>query len=124
MKEGCVGYFSPRATVNYTPATSVGFLSPFHLSLKLIINYIKIYTYSFNAGFTIHVTTEICRTSFPSPILKNNSKLRGGFTTLVSPQKITGLSINFPSHFWRKGRKVKSTNRNQNLFHLKGIPSE
>lgn len=76
MKEGCVGYFSPRATVNYTPATYVGFPSPFHLplSLKLIINYIKVYTYSGNAGFTIHVTTETSRTSFPSPILKRNSK--------------------------------------------------
>lgn len=61
MKEGCMGHFSPRATVNYTPATSVGSLSPFHLplSFKLIINYIKIYTYPFDAGFTTHVTQKL-----------------------------------------------------------------
>lgn len=54
MMEGCVGYFSPKATVNYIPATSVGFLSSFHvpLNLKIIINYIKICTYSFSVHFT------------------------------------------------------------------------
>lgn len=41
MKEGCVGYYGPRAMANDTPVTSVGFLSPFQLplSLKFIINY-------------------------------------------------------------------------------------
>lgn len=68
MKEGCVGHFSPRATVNYTPATPVGFLSPFHLplSFKLIINYIKTYTYSFDAAFTTHVTQKLAEPASPS----------------------------------------------------------
>lgn len=32
-----------------------------------------------------------------------------------------GTLNDFPNHFWWKGRMVKSTNRNQNLVHLKGI---
>lgn len=92
----CVGHFSPRATVNYTPAAPVDFLSPFHLPLffKLIINYIKIYTYPFNAGFTISVTQKLAEPASLT-ILTNNSKLRRGFTILVSPQKIMGLLIIF-----------------------------